>query len=77
VVHVEIYIGMPGNEVQPLKSATPVTFDDVQGVDEAKEELVEVVEFLKKPDKFMELGGKLTRGVLLYGPPGTGKTYLV
>jgi cell division protease FtsH len=53
-----------------------VTFDDVAGVDEAKQELVEVVEFLKKPGKYTELGGKMPRGVLLVGPPGTGKTLL-
>lgn len=53
-----------------------VTFDDVAGVDEAKHELVEVVEFLKDPGKYAELGGKLPKGVLLVGPPGTGKTML-
>src|SRR5216684_4979787 len=52
------------------------TFADVAGVDEAKEELVEVVEFLKTPQKFSRLGGKIPRGVLLVGPPGTGKTLL-
>jgi len=53
-----------------------VTFADVAGVDEAKEELVEVVEFLKYPDKFAALGARIPRGVLLVGPPGTGKTLL-
>jgi len=53
-----------------------VTFSDVAGVDEAKEELVEVVEFLKYPDKFAALGARIPRGVLLVGPPGTGKTLL-
>ena len=53
-----------------------VTFDDVAGVDEAKQELVEVIEFLKTPAKFTELGGKIPKGILLVGPPGTGKTML-
>jgi cell division protease FtsH len=53
-----------------------VTFDDAAGVDEAKEELVEVIEFLKSPEKFTRLGGKLPKGILLVGPPGTGKTLL-
>ena len=53
-----------------------VTFADVAGVDESKEELVEVVEFLKYPDKFQALGARILRGVLLVGPPGTGKTLL-
>jgi cell division protease FtsH len=52
------------------------TFADVAGVDEAKNDLVEVVEFLKMPEKFQRLGGKIPRGVLLVGPPGTGKTLL-
>ncbi len=51
-------------------------FSDVAGVDEAKEELVEVVDFLKNPKKYTEIGGKIPRGVLLVGPPGTGKTLL-
>ncbi|MCA9876358.1 MAG: AAA family ATPase, partial [Thermomicrobiales bacterium] len=53
-----------------------VTFSDVAGVEEAKEELVEVVEFLKYPEKFAALGARIPRGVLLVGPPGTGKTLL-
>ncbi len=53
-----------------------VTFQDVAGVDEAKEELAEVVEFLKYPEKFASLGARIPRGVLLVGPPGTGKTLL-
>ena len=53
-----------------------VTFRDVAGVDEAKQEMVEIIEFLKEPQKFTELGGKLPKGILLVGPPGTGKTLL-
>ena len=53
-----------------------VTFEDVAGVDEAKEDLQEIVEFLRDPQKFQRLGGRIPRGVLLVGPPGTGKTLL-
>lgn len=58
------------------ESETKITFEDVAGIDEAKEELLEVVEFLKMPDKFQRLGGRIPKGVLLVGPPGTGKTLL-
>ncbi len=53
-----------------------VTFKDVAGADEAKEELQEVIEFLKNPQKFIQMGAKIPKGVLLYGPPGTGKTLM-
>jgi cell division protease FtsH len=58
------------------EEGTGVTFDEVAGADEAKQELVEVVEFLKTPDKFVRLGARIPKGVLLVGPPGTGKTLL-
>ncbi len=58
------------------ENETMVTFADVAGIDEAKEELQEVVEFLKNPAKFQKLGGRIPKGVLLVGPPGTGKTLL-
>ncbi|RKX69179.1 cell division protein FtsH, partial [candidate division WOR-3 bacterium] len=59
-----------------IENRPKVTFADVAGVDEAKEELKEVIEFLKAPRKFQRLGGKIPKGVLLLGPPGTGKTLL-
>lgn len=58
------------------KEKSNVTFDDVAGVDEAKEEVEEIIEFLKNPTRFSRLGGRIPRGVLLVGPPGTGKTLL-
>ena len=58
------------------ESTNPVTFADVAGCDEAKEEVKEVVDFLKDPTKFQKLGGRIPRGLLLVGPPGTGKTLL-
>ena len=53
-----------------------ITFNDVAGIDEAVEELREIVEFLRNPGKYQALGGRIPRGVLLVGPPGTGKTML-
>jgi len=76
--------GGPGNPLAFAKSKakfqmepnTGVKFDDVAGVDEAKEDFMEVVEFLKRPEKFTAVGAKIPKGVLLVGPPGTGKTLL-
>ncbi len=59
-----------------LENKPSVTFDDVAGVEEAKQELQEVIEFLKEPRKFTRLGGRIPKGVLLLGPPGTGKTLM-
>jgi len=76
--------GGPGNPLQfgqskakfQMEPNTGVTFDDVAGVDEAKQDFMEVVEFLKKPERFTAVGAKIPKGVLLIGPPGTGKTLL-
>jgi cell division protease FtsH len=70
--------GLMGKSKHKLlsQSSTKITFADVAGCDEAKSEVVEIVDFLKDPKKFSKLGGKIPRGVLLVGPPGTGKTML-
>ncbi|MDD6036712.1 MAG: ATP-dependent zinc metalloprotease FtsH [Lachnospiraceae bacterium] len=59
-----------------VKSSDGITFDDVEGVDEAEESLVEIVDYLHNPDKYKEIGASMPKGVLLVGPPGTGKTML-
>ena len=59
-----------------MERSTGVTFDDVAGIDEAREELVEIVDFLKSPERYQRLGGKIPKGVLIVGAPGTGKTLL-
>jgi len=58
------------------KDRPKITFDDVAGADEAKQELMEIIDFLRDPRKFQRLGGRIPKGVLLIGPPGTGKTYM-
>ena len=69
-------IGEKGEIYDDTERKTKVTFDDIAGLDEEKEELIEIVEFLKKPKKFTEMGAKIPKGVLLYGKPGTGKTLI-
>lgn len=69
-------IGKSKASLYDKENKVNVTFDDVAGLDEAKEEVQEVVEFLKNPQKFTKLGGHIPKGVLLVGPPGTGKTLL-
>lgn len=66
-----------GNQVEVDPEDIHVTFDDVKGADEAKQELKDVVEFLKNPEKFSSLGGKLPKGVLLVGPPGRTRLFLL
>jgi cell division protease FtsH len=68
--------GKSGAKIHDQSEQLKVTFEDVAGVDEAKAELVEVVDFLKNPKKYQALGGRIPKGVLLVGPPGTGKTLL-
>ena len=69
-------LGEKGQVYNDTERKTKVTFDDIAGLDEEKEELKEIVDFLKKPKKFTEMGAKIPKGVLLYGKPGTGKTLI-
>lgn len=69
-------LGEKGKVYDDTERKTKIKFDDVAGLDEEKEELVEIVDFLKKPEKFTKMGAKIPKGVLLYGKPGTGKTLI-
>ena len=69
-------LGDKGEVYDDTERKTKITFDNIAGLDEEKEELKEIVEFLKKPKKFTEMGAKIPKGVLLYGKPGTGKTLI-
>ena len=69
-------LGEKGEVYDDTERKSKVTFDDIAGLDEEKEELKEIVEFLKKPKKFTEMGAKIPKGILLYGKPGTGKTLI-
>ena len=71
-----LFTGNDHGKIYDQSNASKVTFDDVAGVDESKAELVEIVDFLKNPQKYQQLGGRIPKGVLLVGPPGTGKTLL-
>ena len=69
-------LGEKGKVYDDTERKSKVKFDDIAGLEEEKEELVEIVDFLKKPKKYLEMGAKIPRGVLLYGKPGTGKTLI-
>ena len=69
-------LGEKGKVYDDTERKTKIKFDDVAGLDEEKEEMVEIVEFLKKPEKFTKMGARVPKGVLLYGKPGTGKTLI-
>ena len=69
-------LGEKGKVYEETERKTKVTFDDVAGLEEEKAEMIEIVDFLKKPEKYTRMGAKIPRGVLLYGKPGTGKTLI-
>ena len=69
-------LGDKGKVYDAESEKTNITFKDVAGLDEEKNELLEIVNFLKEPEKFQEMGAKIPRGILLYGKPGTGKTLI-
>ncbi len=74
--HVRSHSGAREQDARGRREAATVTFADVAGVDEAKEEVKEIVDFLREPGRFSAIGGRIPKGVLLVGPPGTGKTLL-
>src|ERR1700722_13599614 len=78
VVFMLVLRNMPRTEPQEIKadSVSSVGWDDIAGVEDARQELEEIVEFLRNPEQFSRLGARVPRGVLLHGPPGTGKTLL-
>ena len=69
-------LGEKGKVYDDTERKTKIKFDDVSGLDEEKEEMIEIVDFLKKPEKFKKMGARVPKGVLLYGKPGTGKTLI-
>ena len=69
-------LGEKGKVYEDTERKTKIRFDDVAGLEEEKEELIEIVDFLKKPEKFTKMGAKIPKGVLLFGKPGTGKTLI-
>ena len=69
-------IGEKGKVYDDTERKTKIKFDDVAGLEEEKQEMIEIVEFLKKPEKFTKMGARIPKGVLLYGKPGTGKTLI-
>ena len=69
-------LGEKGKVYDDTERKTKIKFDDVAGLDEEKEEMIEIVDFLKKPEKFKKMGARVPKGVLLYGKPGTGKTLI-
>ena len=76
MIFIMLGLGEKGQVYEETERKTKIKFKDVAGLDEEKEELVEIVDFLKRPEKFTKMGAKIPKGVLLYGKPGTGKTLI-